>query len=108
MPQGKKIEPAWSKFVRGEKNPDNRDYAGWMFYNSVSTTSSPWAVAVIEELMQHVRVHVIFIMAGLLLLASSLFTVFSYVCIRLFRMYQASKRRQQEKRQAIKHNIWIH
>jgi hypothetical protein len=82
---GEKIEPAWSKFVAAEKDPDNRDYAGWTFYKSVSPVASPWAVAVSEEVQQRVRVHGILIMVALLFLAGGCCAACAYGCIQLHR-----------------------
>lgn len=105
--KGKKIEPAWSKFAAFEKDPEKGNYAGWMFFKSVSPSSSPWAVAVVEELLQNVRLHMILIMAGLLVLGGACCMACAYGCIRLHRSVRLLDVWQHDKRRALKHDIWI-
>jgi len=106
---GEKIEPAWSKFVASEKDPENRNYPGWMFYKSVTPSSSPWAIAVTEELLQRVRVHVILIMAGLLAFVCSCFAASAYGCVRVHRTSRSLREGwNHDKRQNLKQAYWIH
>jgi hypothetical protein len=105
---GRKLEPAWSKFLNAEKNPDNRDYAGWMFYKSITPATSPWEIAVIEELMQRVRVHAVLILAGLLVLLCCCCTAGFYGCTSLIRTARSCDMWHRKKRELKKQNIWIH
>lgn len=105
---GDKIEPAWSKFVASEKDPENRNYPGWMFYKSVSPVSSPWAVAVTEEMLDRVRIHAVLITIGLLALIGSCCAACVYGCIRLHRSVRLLEAWHQEKRQRlVKHSFLI-
>jgi len=105
---GEKIEPAWSKFVASEKDPSNRDYPGWMFYKSVSPVSSPWAIAVTEELSQRVMLHSILIMVGLFALAGGCCAACAYGCVRLHRTLRLLDVWHHDKRQKIQQSYYIH
>jgi len=105
---GQKIEPAWSKLIASEKDPDNRNYPGWMFYKSLSPATSPWSIAVTEELMQRVRVHMVLLMVALLLLAGGLCTACTYGCVRLRRTLQFLDIWQHDKKQNLRRSYFIH
>jgi hypothetical protein len=106
---GEKIEPAWSKFVASQKDPENGNYPGWMFYKSVSTDSSPWSVAVADEVSSRVRIHVILIMVTLLALGGAASAVLGYGCLRLQKKtLHLLDVWNHDKRQMEKHSIWIH
>lgn len=105
---GEKIEPAWSKFVAFAKDSENRDYPGWMFYKSVTPVSSPWAVAVAEELLQKVRFHMILIVSVLLILAGGLCAAGGYGCVLLHRSVRLLDVWQQGQRLTPKQSYWIH
>lgn len=106
---GEKIEPAWSKFVATEKDPENRKFPGWMFYKSISPVTSPWAVAVTEEMQDTVRIHLILILVGLLVFISCCLAVGAYGCVRLYRWLRFLEAWHQEKRKRlVKQSYWIH
>lgn len=106
---GQKIEPAWSKFVASEKDPENRNYPGWIFYKSVSPSSSPWAISVADELLQRVRMHVILLMIGFLVLSGGCCATCAYGCIRFHRTSQRILEDwNQDKRKQLQHSYWIH
>lgn len=106
---GEKIEPAWSKFVAAEKDPDMRQYPGWIFYKSVKTVSSPWAVAVTEELLQRVQLHMLLIIVGMFVLASCCCGTCAYCAFRMHRTVRQTLTGRYERRLTLKQNYyWIH
>lgn len=105
---GQKIEPAWSKFVAAEKDPDSRNYPGWMFYKSLTPATSPWAIAVTKELTQRVTVHLVFVMISLLVLAGGFCAACTYGCIRLHRVMRRLDVWRYDKRYDFKQSYWIH
>jgi len=105
---GEKIEPAWSKFVAAEKESDSRAYPGWMFYKSSTPASSPWSVAVTEELLQRVQMKMVLIMISLLAVAGGCCGAGAYGCFRLNRMVRQTLAERYDKRQTFKTSYWIH
>jgi hypothetical protein len=111
--KGEKIEPAWSSFVSYEKNPNNRDYPGWMFYKTaVASEETPWESRVNKAVVQRVRLHAMLIIASAVVVLVACVAACVLGTMRLQRTVRAMDFWQRAKdyarrRHAFKQSYWI-
>lgn len=55
---GKRLEPAWSKFVRYQNSSITGDFPGWIFYKSLEPSPSPGSEEVVQRLQEGIRARI--------------------------------------------------